>query len=267
MSAATSSTRMRQPSCSPKNVTLLPTTGPRSRMRGLSAPCRQRRNFWRALVGYDASVTCVTEESTTAAVVAHSARAKNPEQVGQRSGVGHDGFVTRRPSGPGAGPARRGAGGGRLGLRLGAGALHVDGAAEVRAFGNGDARRGDVAVHRAVVANVDLLRGGDVAGDFTEHDHRLREDLGLDLAVRANREHVVLQIDPAFDVAFDRQVFAPAQLAFDDDGLSDIHVVPPKLGTRLAGSRRSGNRRRGRRRRSLRRWRGRFDRLIPLPHR
>jgi hypothetical protein len=41
-------------------------------------------------------------------------------------------------------------------LRLGALALHVDAAAEVRAFGDRDARRGDVAIHRTIVANVDF---------------------------------------------------------------------------------------------------------------
>ena len=111
---------------------------------------------------------------------------------------------------------------GRLGLllrllRLLSRALHVDAAAEVRAFGNGDARRGDVAVDRAVVANVDLFRRRDVARHFAQDDDRLREDFGLDLAVRPDGQDVVLEIDPAFDVAFDREVFAAAQLALDDD--------------------------------------------------
>ena len=40
---------------------------------------------------------------------------------------------------------------------LGTRSLHVDAAAEVCAFGDGDARRRDVAVDRPVVADVDLL--------------------------------------------------------------------------------------------------------------
>ena len=47
--------------------------------------------------------------------------------------------------------------------RLPAGALHVDAAAEVRAFRDRHARRDDVAVHRSLVADVDLLARGHVA--------------------------------------------------------------------------------------------------------
>ena len=71
-------------------------------------------------------------------------------------------------------------------------ALHVDAAAEVRALGDRDARRDDVAVDRAAVADVDLLGRRDVAVDLAEHDHRLGEHLRLDLAVRSDRQHVIL---------------------------------------------------------------------------
>ena len=56
------------------------------------------------------------------------------------------------------GRLRVGAGHVRLGHRLGAGALHVHAAAEMRTFGDCHARRRDVAVDRAVVANVDFFR-------------------------------------------------------------------------------------------------------------
>ena len=101
--------------------------------------------------------------------------------------------------------------------------LHVDAAAEVRAFGNRHARRDDVAVDRPVVADVDLLGRGDVAGHFAEDDDGLGKHLRLDLAVRPDRQHVLTQLDLAFDLAFDRQVFAAVQLAFDDDRFADVH--------------------------------------------
>src|SRR5512145_2339765 len=69
----------------------------------------------------------------------------------------------------------RGHGQGRFPVELGgshrprhrAGALlplHVDAAAEVRAIGDGDAGSHHVAFHRAVLPDVDLLGGGEVAG-------------------------------------------------------------------------------------------------------
>jgi hypothetical protein len=96
----------------------------------------------------------------------------------------------------------------------------------MRALGNRDARRDDVAIHRPFVADVDLLARRDVAGDFAEDDHRLGEHLRLDFAVRANGEHVVAKLDGAFDLTFDGQILAPIQFAFDDDGFTDVHVVP-----------------------------------------
>ena len=103
------------------------------------------------------------------------------------------------------------------------GALHVDGAAEVRAFGNRHARRGDVAVDRPVVADVHLLGRRHVAGDLAEDDDGLGEDLRLDAAVGADRQHVLAQFDLAFDLAFDGQVFAAVEFTLDDDGFADVH--------------------------------------------
>src|SRR5262249_4394134 len=73
----------------------------------------------------------------------------------------------------------------RLDLRLAPLALHVDTAAEVRAFGNCNARRDDVAVDRPVVADVNLVAGRDIPRHFAEHNHRLREHLRFDAAVGA----------------------------------------------------------------------------------
>ena len=69
-------------------------------------------------------------------------------------------------------------------------------------------------------------RRGDVAVHLALDDDGLGEDLRLDLAVRADGEDVLPELDLAFDLPFDGQVFAAAQLAFDDDALADIHHVP-----------------------------------------
>ena len=69
-----------------------------------------------------------------------------------------------------AGRRRRLRGAARPAAGLAPRALHVDAAAEMRALGDGHARRDDVAVDRAVVANVDLLRRRHVADDFAQHD-------------------------------------------------------------------------------------------------
>src|SRR5688500_9372353 len=201
MSAAMSSTRMRQPSCSPKNVTLLPTTGPRSRSSGPSLPWRLARNLWSALVGYDTSATLVTDTSA----VALSAGLRGPRMP--RRSVSERVDSAMRPELRAYALAlllrmllrilrrillllRRW----RIRLRLLlllpllalAGPVHVNAAAEVRALGNGHARRRDVPVHGSVVADIDLLRCGDVAGDFTQDNNRLGEDLRFDLAVGAD---------------------------------------------------------------------------------
>src|SRR5262245_59684362 len=110
--------------------------------------------------------------------------------------------------------------------------LHVDAAAEMRAVGDGDARRNDVALDRAVLLDVDLLGRGEVTRHLTEDDDGLGGDLRLDATVRSYREHVVAQFDLAVDAALDRQVLAAAQLAVDHDALSDarqLFVHRPRL--------------------------------------
>src|SRR5688572_33501369 len=37
---------------------------------------------------------------------------------------------------------------------------------------------------------------------------------------------MILELDLAFDVAFDRQILAPVQLTLDDNRFSDVHHVP-----------------------------------------
>src|SRR5688572_807650 len=283
MSEAMSSTRMRQPSCSPKNVTLLPTTGPRSRSNGFSLPCRQLRNFCNALVAYDASATLVTDVSAAPAVSATLREPRMPNKsVSERvdSAIGQlradalsllllrrlvwlRRLLTLRLRLPLLWLIRFGL---RLHRGARAGTLHIDAAAEMRALGDGHARRRDITVHRTVVANVDLFRRRDVAGHFAEHHHGFGEHFRLDLAVWTDGEHVALQIDASFDMTFDGEIFTSAQLALNDHRFPDIHHVPPELSPRLACRRPCSCRRRRRSRRTWRRGRGRFNRLVTLPH-
>ena len=196
-----SSTRMRQPSCSPKNVTLLPTTGPRSSRSGVV----RRRAGWRgtsAAPWWDRPAPSTLghgRTSAAASVSPTSARAEEYRTGQSASGrVGHDALddaSTRRPSdrlrlsGLRLAPPRRRAAGCRRWLPAWPPLRCMStAAAEVRAFGDRHARRDDVAVDRAAVADVDLLGRGDVAGDLAEHDHRLGEHLRLDLAVGADRQ-------------------------------------------------------------------------------
>src|SRR5262245_65187560 len=110
-----------------------------------------------------------------------------------------------------------------LGLRRRAALLHIDAAPEMRAFGNRHARGRDVAVHRPVVADVDFFGGADVARHFPEDDHGFGKNLGLDACVRTDREHVLTQLDLAFDLAFNREIFAAVELALDDDRFAYVH--------------------------------------------
>src|SRR5688572_7848704 len=192
----------------------------------------------------------------------------------RRSAIGAGGRRIRR------GRRGRGRGGGRLDVGLLGGLsgrtrlLHVDTAAEVRALGNRHTRGGDVAVDRAVVANVDLLACRDVARHLAEDDHGLGEHRGLDTAVGADRQHVLPQLDLAFDLSFDRQIFAAVELTLDDDRFANIHGLVLQSSLRL--SRRRPRLRGGiysrRLHRLRRRWGGgrlasnRLRRFIAFPH-
>ena len=99
-------------------------------------------------------------------------------------------------------------------------------------------------------------------------DDGLGEDLRLDLAVRSDGQDVLAELDLAFDLSFDRQVLAAAQIAFDDDALADIHDVPLLLRRLRVDARRgrlrwaTGGRTRRRGGRRLRRPYG----FVTLPH-
>src|SRR5688572_26699660 len=215
MSLYRSSTRILQPTCSPKNVTFEPTTGPRSSSSGCCRALRPVRNFASAFVGWTGESTAPESAPSWSSLRRREKRSERAIPPALARGRLRDlsgRLRLRLRHGLARGPLLR------LLSRLPALALHVDAAAEVRALRDGHARRHDIAVHGAAVADVHLLRRGDVAVYLTEHDHGLSKHRRLDLAVRADGQHVVLELDLAFDVAFDREVLAAVQLAFDDDG-------------------------------------------------
>ena len=53
----------------------------------------------------------------------------------------------------------------------------------------------------------------------------LANTCALILPFGADRQHVLPQLDLAFDLALDGEVLAAVQLALDDDGFADIHSV------------------------------------------
>src|SRR5262245_9385565 len=292
-SAKMSSTKILQPSCSPKKLTLLPTTGPRSSNTGVSCDVSVVRNFRSAFVPKTGSST-TAGAGTSGSVLRGERRSKRPTAV-RESGFGFGevkssrirALARLRILNPESQIPKRSRPsrlrlllvlllrlrllralrlrlGRSLRLRL---TLHVDAAAEMRALGDRHARRDDVAIHRSVVADVDLLARGDVARHLAQHDDRLGKDLSLDPAVGTDRQHVIAKLNRTFDMTLNGQIFAAVQLAFDDDGLPNIHDVLLHMMTSLgARPRNPGRHRRGRLRRS--RWLSarRSDSFIAFPH-
>src|SRR4030081_2519577 len=89
-----------------------------------------------------------------------------------------------------------------------------------------------------------------------------------DAAAGTDRQHMIAQLNGAFDMAFDGHILAAVQLALDDDRLPYIHdvllhVMAARLCTRT-GSPRLG--RRGWLRGSRRLSACRSDRFIAFPH-
>src|SRR3954449_12502210 len=199
-----SSTKILQPSCSPKKLTLLPTTGPRSRSRGCSREVSVCRNFGSAFVAKTGSTLREPDAGrcgrTSESLLRGARRSSSPirfrseKSDAQRAvPTSHSRLVLRAHALRSAGGRLRRRGRcGRLGFFLwrrrgGSLPLHVDAAAEVRAFGDRDPRRHDVAIHRSVVPNVHLVARGDVAGHLAEDDDRLGEYLSFDATVRTDR--------------------------------------------------------------------------------
>ncbi len=198
-SAKTSSTSSLQPSRSPRNVTFEPTTAPRSISTGAvrrAMACRKGPRTSRGQHAFSL-VACAAPLPRAPPQHGHVSR---PRQAlacataggagrGLGLGLGLEGLRHRPPCPPIP--------------------LHVDAAAEVRSLGNRHPRRRDIAIHRPVVADVDLVGRRDVAGHLALDDDRLGEDLGLDPAVGPDRQDVLPQLDLAVDLAFDDESSLP----------------------------------------------------------
>ena len=239
---------MRQPSCSPKNVTLLPTTGPEIEQQRAGLALQAGEELVQRLGRIDdASATFVTDASAAAPASASRARPEHPEKVGQRtSGVGH---VTRwlgadplallrvrwfgcRPSGRLRLARLRSAAG--FGCCCGCCACcpaRCMSTLPRKCAPSAMATRGE-----AMSPSTEPLSRMSTFSDAVtlpvtspSTTTALANTSALILPFGPMVRTLSLQIDPAFDVALDREIFAAAQLALDDDRLADIHVVPPNL--------------------------------------
>jgi hypothetical protein len=89
---------------------------------------------------------------------------------------------------------------------------HLDRAVHDRALGDDQTRRDHITLDDARGLDLDALGAAHVAGHAPDHDHRLRLHLGLDRAVRPDREHAVGQSDFAFDLALDHEVLFAGEI-------------------------------------------------------
>ena len=244
-SAKMSSTKILHPSCSPRYVTLLPTTGPRSSRTGERREVNGVRNFASALVAK-------TGSSTTALGAGggpkSARRAAMIDRVDPRMNWSSEPDVgaALRPAaaacgtGPGLRLAQRSRGR-RAALTwpawppARAAVLRCMSTLPRKCAPSAIATRGDtMSPSTDPLSRMSTLSlAVTLPGHFAEHDDRLGEHLRLDSAVRSDRQHVIAQLNGPFDVAFDGQVFAAVQLALDDDRFSDVHDVFLHAVTRL----------------------------------
>src|SRR5262249_49966041 len=79
----------------------------------------------------------------------------------------------------------------------------------------------DVAFDRSFLPDVHLLGRGEVTRHAPQHDDRFGDDFRRYVPIRSDRQHMVSQIDVAFDPTLDREILIAAQLPFDDDTSPD----------------------------------------------
>src|SRR5690606_890495 len=95
--------------------------------------------------------------------------------------------------------------------------VHLDRALEAGAVLEADPRRRDVAADLRALADADPLRSVQITLHVAFDIHGVREDVGADLALRADRQRVVAQLHRAVDLALDDQILLAAQIAVDMD--------------------------------------------------
>ena len=276
MSAATSSTRMRQPSCSPKNVTLLPTTGPRSTISGLSRAWRPRQELLQRLGGMGEVGRGGRARIDTGIALGHAARAEKRKQVGERARFGHASPV--RVSGPALGADL-------LTLRLCA-RLHGGGRGGGLAAGFAEPRCMSTLPRKCAPSAI--ATRGEAMSPSTEPLSRMSTfSDAVTLPVTspstttdfAKTSALILPLGPMVSTLSLSSILPSTWPSIVRSSLplssplmmTDLPMYsrcPSQSGDpRLAGSRSPLAVGAERRRRSGRRWRGRLDRLITLPHR
>src|SRR5579862_3153895 len=109
--------------------------------------------------------------------------------------------------GGGTGHRRRGS----FRLRL----LDIDAALEQRTIFDADARRNDVPDQLRILADIDFVGSHDVTLHLAEDDDFPGAYVGLDAAIRADGDFVLLRFDGAFDIAIDVEVFLRKNLTAD----------------------------------------------------
>ena len=230
MSAYRSSTRSRQPSCSPRNETLLPTTGPRSSSDRRLA-MRERRQQLGQDLGADGraglAAALAGALGTTGPAEQPGRRGSAPENRSQeraRQGCGDDGAPRAAVVAGRSQTLAATAGTGLASPGLALARLGHDPAAASCRWRRGSARPrqwppcGDV-----MSPSTDPLSRMSTFSDavmlpVTSPSTMtvLAKTCALILRVGADGEDVVVELDLALDLTFDRQVLAAAQLALDD---------------------------------------------------
>ena len=105
--------------------------------------------------------------------------------------------------------------------RLRAGPVDFDASLENGAVFDADARRLDIADHRAVLLDFNAIGGIDIAGDFAEDDQFARGNFGIQDAAAADGKAVATDGDRSFDLAIDLQIFFGADAALNFEARAD----------------------------------------------
>src|SRR3984957_20897554 len=99
------------------------------------------------------------------------------------------------------------------------GLVDLDGALKVGAVFDHDARRGEVAVDRAVFLDFDTIFRAKIALHRPVDNNFTGDDIGGDLGGRADGELPLVELDQSFDRTVDQEVFTAGDLA--------LHIQAP----------------------------------------
>src|SRR5262249_33765961 len=91
--------------------------------------------------------------------------------------------------------------------------LDVDRAFEISAIFNGNTLGRDIAVQGTRPLEFHALAGGDVAVYSSVQHQVARRDGGLDLPIRPYHQLMIAQVDSAFDLSIEIQIFVAGKLS------------------------------------------------------